>query len=84
MSFLQVILLLLLAQPDFCLMRQNVSDERCSNRQWEVFLKQEDLSSYCGDAEHRYHFVVKEKLSSVLSNVNHLTDKDQVVEYQSK
>ena len=73
----------MLAKFGFCLMlRQNVSDKKCSDRQWEFFLKQQNSSS--SDTELRYHFMVKERLSSfALSEDTHLMDEDQMVEYQS-
>ncbi len=84
MSLLQLLLLLmLLAQSGFCLTRQVVGDNKCNDRQTELFAKQQYLSS--SDTKDGYHLIVKEKLSSVTSSKDsHLTDEAQMVEYQSK
>ena len=84
MPLLQPFLLLLLAQSGFCLMRRNVmiSNKKCSEKHYdlEIFTNKSN-----GDL---YHLIVTEKLISVevlaLSGEYHLTDKDQMVEYQSK
>lgn len=80
MPLLQPFLLLLLAQSGLCLMRQNVSNKKCSEKHLEIFTNKSS-----GD-QLQYHLIVKEKLTSVpaLSGEYHLTDKDQMVEYQSK
>ena len=79
MPLLQPFLLLLLAQSGFCLMRQNISNKKCSEKHLEIFTNKSN-----GDL---YHLIVKEKLTSVevlALGEYHLTDKDQMVEYQSK
>ena len=66
-------------------MRQIVSDNKCTDKQLELFAKQQYLSS--SDAEGGYHLTIKERLSSIASlplEDNHLTDDVQMVEYQSK
>ena len=81
MQLLQLLLLLLLAHDHFgfCLTRQNVSDEKCSDRLLKFFSKQQNLSH---SAEKRYHLTVKEKLTSLESN--HVTNENQMVEYKGK
>ena len=87
MSSPLLFLLLMLAQSGFSLMRQNnVSDKKCSARQLEVFSKQQNNIMSTSEAGGGYHLTVKEKLNSVAlsKKTSHLTNKDQMVEYQSK
>ena len=75
----------MLAQFGFCLMlRQNISDKLCSDRQLQFLSKQQILGS--NNAEPRHHFMVKERVRLYsLSEENHHTDglRDQMMEYQS-
>ena len=85
-SLLVLFLLLLLGQSSSSNLRQDsVSDKKCSEEQLEAFQKHQDqLYSSCeGDG---YHLQVKEKLISrtVVEKSNYLTERDQLVEYQSK
>ena len=87
-SLLVLFLLLLLGQSSTSSLRQDrVSGKKCSEEQLKAFQKQQDqLYSSCeGDG---YHLQVKEKLTSRTvmekSNSYYLTERDRLVEYQSK
>ena len=72
-----LLLVLLLAQPDFCFTRQNVSNKKCSEREIFTNLSRSDS----------YYLIVKEKSTSVAAlsgEYYFLADEDKMVEYQSK
>ena len=84
-SLLKLFCLLLLAKSNLSLRQYSVSDKKCSEEQSEAFWTQLDQvhSSGVGDG---CYLKVKEKVTSsvMLEKSDHLTKRDQLVEYQSK
>ena len=85
-SLLVLFLLLLLGQSSSSILRQDsVSGKKCSEEQLEAFQMQQD-QAHCSCEKDGYHLKVREKLisSTTVEKTSYLTERDQLVEYQSK